>query len=64
MAGGAEHHLSPLGSSFGGVTGEIVGSEISFGLDNPAHQSSVSMPVHEKLAEQLLGNIDGRLFVK
>jgi len=46
------------------MTCQIMGTKISLGLDDPPNQSSVSMPVDEKLAEQLFGNFFGRLLIK
>lgn len=46
------------------MTRQIMRTKIRLSLDNPPDQSSIGMAVNEKLAQQLLGNIDGRLFVE
>jgi hypothetical protein len=64
VTGRAEHHIRSMGSSLRSVTSQILGSDVSFRLNNPAGQNILVAPMHEQLAEQLLGNVDGRLLVK
>jgi hypothetical protein len=64
VTGTSEHDFGSCGASFCCMAREIMRSNVRFGLNDPADGRSLRMLAHEVLAYQLLGDVNGILFVE